>query len=416
MGTLSTMVVKLVAETGPFVTAMENAAKKSKSVADDIGGALMNIGGAAAKVAAAGVAAVGAAMVASIAKTVEWGDTLDSLGDVLGTNADESAALAVAIRGVGGDVNGITAQMAKLVNGLENGNGKLSTSGKMLTDLGIAFRDTNGELIPATTLLTSVADKLATMPDGLEKTRIMTELFGKSGKDLSDTMNALANGGLQQAADKAAAFGLAIGEDGVNKSIAFKKGLADLQMAGEGLMITLGNELLPILVPLLQKFTEFAQRAMPEVRKAIENVVAWVQTNLIPLFDKLGPILANPFDYAKNMIVQTLLTIEKFFVDTINGLITGINNFTNELARVTGTTNDLYIPLIQARQVSIGTNGGFAYGMGGAGEVTPASGGGNSVNMGGITINLAPGQTEAQGESAAQSFIRTARAQGLIVT
>lgn len=409
------MVVKLVAETGPFVTAMEDAAKKSKSVADDIGGALMNIGGAAAKVAAAGVAAVGAAMVASIAKTVEWGDTLDSLGDVLGTNANESAALAVAIRGVGGDVNGITAQMAKLVNGLEDGNGKLSTSGKMLTDLGIAFRDTNGQLLPATTLLTSVADKLATMPDGLEKTRIMTELFGKSGKDLSDTMNALANGGLAAAGEKAQAFGLAIGEDGVNKSIAFKKGMADLQMAGEGLMITLGNELLPILVPLLQKFTEFAQKAMPEVRKAIENVVAWVQTNLVPVFNTLGVVLANPFEYARTVITTVLIDVERFFVRLINGIITDINNVTNELARVTGTTNDLFIPLLQERQIQQGTNGGFAYGMGGAGEVTPAATG-NNVNLGGVVINLAQGQTADQGTQAADAFIRQARAQGLIVT
>jgi hypothetical protein len=403
MGTLSTMVVKLVAETGPFVTAMEGAANKAKDFAGTI-----------ATGAAAGVAAIGAAMVASIAKTVEWGDTLDSLGDVLGTNADESAALAVAIRGVGGDVGAITGQMAKLVNGLDDGNGKLSTSGKALTDLGIAFRDTNGQLLPATTLLTSVADKLSTMPDGLEKTRIMTELFGKSGKDLSDTMNALANGGLAAAGEKAQAFGLAIGEDGVNKSIAFKKGMADLQMAGEGLMITLGNELLPILVPLLQKFTEFAQKAMPEVRKAIENVVAWVQTNLVPVFNTLGVILANPFEYARTVITTVILDIERFFVKLINGIITDINNVTNEMARVTGTTNDLFIPLLQERQIQQGTNGGFAYGMGGAGEVTPAATG-NNVQMGGLVINLAPGQTAEQGAQAADAFVRAARAQGLIV-
>lgn len=404
MSVVGTMVVKLVAETGPFVTAMESAGKKAQEFASFMG-----------SVAVAGVAAVGAAMVASIAKTVEWGDTLDSLGDVLGTNANESAALAVAIRGVNGDVDGITAQMAKLVNGLDDGNGKLSTSGKALTDLGIAFRDTNGQLLPATTLLTSVADKLATMPDGLDKTRIMTELFGKSGKDLSDTMNALANGGLAAAGEKAQAFGLAIGEDGVNKSIQFKKGLADIQMAGEGLLITLGNELLPILVPLLQKFTEFAQKAMPEVRKAIENVVAWVQTNLVPVFNTLGIILSNPFEYARTVITTVVLDIERFFVRTINGVIDGINRFTNEVARVTGVANDLFIPYLQERAIQQGTNGGFAYGMGGAGEVTPTATG-NNVNMGGLVINLAPGQTADQGAQAADAFIRAARAQGFIVT
>lgn len=399
MGTLSTMVVKLVAETGAFVNAMEGAASKAKDVATVIGGA-----------AAAGVAALGAAMVASIDQTVKWGDQLDSLGDVLGTNADESAALAVAIRGVGGDVDGITGQMAKLVNGLEDGNGKLSTSGKALTDLGIAFKDTNGQLLPATELLTSVADKLAAMPDGLEKTRLMTELFGKSGKDLSDTMNALANGGLDQAAQKAKDFGLAIGEEGVAKSIAFKKGIADVQMMGQGLAVTFGSELLPILTPLLQKFVEFAQKHMPDIKQAIKGVVDFVEQTLIPLFDKMAPVLANPFEYAKNMIIQGLLVLEAFAVDTINGLISGINNFTNELARVTGTTNDLYIPLLKKREVSV-SSGGFAYGMGdGGATVTPNAGA--QMN---IQIHLAQGQTEAQGADAGRAFVREARAAGMLI-
>ena len=481
MGTLSTMVVKLVAETGPFITAMEGAAKKTSDVAKVIGGA-----------AVSGVAALGAAMAASIAKTVEWGDQLDSLGDVLGTNADESAALAVAIRGVGGDVGGITGQMAKFAKGAMEVGDKLTPVQEQLKELGVniyevgkqsfamvtvlptdkleELRDKldgataklhdmeasyakaksptetmtynlgkqrelvaalseeysagsqviestigeNGPLKGSAQILEEVATKLAKMPDGLEKTTIMTELFGKSGKDLSDTMNALANGGLQQAADKAQAFGLAIGEDGVNKSIAFKKGLADLQLMGDGLAVTFGSELLPIVIPLLQKFTEFARQHMPEIKQAIQGVVNFVETSLIPLFEKMAPVLANPFFAAQKIIIQTVLTIEAYFTDTINSLIAGINNLTNDLARTFGVYNDWFIEPLQRRQVSMGTGGGFAYGLGGTGEVTPAAPG-NTTNMGGITINLAPGQTAQQGEEAAQAFIRTARAAGIVI-
>ncbi len=399
MSTLSTMVVKLVAETGPFVSAMEDAGKTAQK-----------IGGVLATAAAAGVAALGAAMAASISKTVEWGDQLDSLGDVLGTNANESAALAVAIKGVGGDVDGITGQMAKFVNGLTNAKGELGPTGEVMNKLGISFRDANGQLLPSTTLLENIANRLTTMPDGLEKTAIMTDLFGKSGKDLSDTMNALANGGLAQAEQKAKDFGLAIGEDGVNKSLAFKRGLADLQMAGEGLMVTLGNELLPILTPLLQKFVEFAQKHMPDIKQAIKGVVDFVEGSLIPLFEKIAPVLANPFEYAKNTIIQGLLVLEAFAVDTINGLISGINNFTNELARVMGTTNDLYIPLLKKREVSV-SSGGFAYGMGNGPE-SVAPNAGAQMNL---VINLAPGQTEQQGGDAARAFVREARAAGMFV-
>ncbi len=293
---------------------------------------------------------------------------------------------------------------------LTNAKGELGPTGEVMNRLGIAFRDANGQLLPSTTLLENIANRLTTMPDGLEKTAIMTDLFGKSGKDLSDTMNALANGGLAQAEQKAKDFGLAIGEDGVNKSLAFKRGLADLQMAGEGLMVTLGNELLPILTPLLQKFVEFAQKHMPDIKQAIKGVVDFVEGSLIPLFEKIAPVLANPFEYAKNTIIQGLLVLEAFAVDTINSLISGINNFTNELARVTGTTNDLYIPLLKKREVSV-SSGGFAYGMGNGPEsVSPNAGA--QMNL---VINLAPGQTEQQGGDAARAFVREARAAGMFV-
>lgn len=427
MGTLGTMVVKLVAETGQFTDAMEKSANKAKEVAEGIGNALKAIDKFAMQAAVGGIKAIGDAIGTSIEKYTEWGDTLDSLGDVLGTDVDQSAGLAVAIRGVGGDVDAITGQMAKLVNGLENSKGELSTSGMAMANLGLSFRETNGEMRPAIDMLVDIADKLSVMPDGLEKTAIMTDLFGKSGKDLSDTMNALANGGFMAAADKADAFGLSLNSTGVNSAIAFKKSLADLQMMGDGLAVTFGGELMPIIVPLLQKFTDFAQKHMPEIRQAIKNVVDFVETSLIPLFEKMAPVLSNPIFAAQKIIIQSVLTAEKFVTDMINGMIIGVNNFTNDLAAKLGVANDLLIPLLQSRTINFGTNGGFAYGTGGAGEVTPPASGGsglvhsqsvtpsNSVQMGGINIYLAAGQTEQQGAQAAESFIRVARAQGLIV-
>ena len=402
MSTLSTMVVKLVAETGAFVAGMESAASKAKDVAAVIGGA-----------AAAGVAAMGAAMTASIAKSVEWGDTLDSLGDVLGTSADESAALAVAIRGVGGDVDGITGSMAKLIGNLKDQKGNWTDSAMALQEYGYEVMDANGKMLSTATILENVAREIDEYPDGLEKTQLMMERFGKSGKDLSDTMHAIANGGLQVALDKAKEFGLAIGEDGVNKSVAFKKSMADLQMMGDGLAVTFGNELLPTVIPLLQKFTEFAQKHMPEIKQAIGGVVSFVETSLIPLFEKMAPIMANPFFAAQKIIIQSMLIIESTFVDIVNNVIQGINQLNNDILRITGQAAEAGIPLLQKRQVSIGTNGGFAYGQGGAGEVTPpVTSGGTAMS---VTINLAPGQTQAQGEAAADAFVRRARSQGLVI-
>lgn len=97
MASLSTLVVKLVGETGPFVAAMEDAQKKAKSagggIADSLNGALGTIGNVAkfaAGAAVAGAAAIGTAAFAAamdvdsaydsiIVKTGATGASLDGL-------------------------------------------------------------------------------------------------------------------------------------------------------------------------------------------------------------------------------------------------------------------------------------------------------------------------------------------------
>lgn len=288
MSTLATLNVVLNGDIGGFLKAMKQAENQSQSSGGLIGRALGTIGDVAKLAGAAAVAGIGMAVGAAVGGVTafnNWAGTLDSLGDVLGTTADESAGLAVAIRTVGGDVQGITGQMAKLVKGLGEAGGKAGPTGKMLEKLGVNAYNANGSLKSSTQILTAVADRLSKMPDGLEKTAAMTTLFGKSGKDLSDTLNALANGGLAAATDKAKALGLAIGEDGVNKSIEFGKSFETIKMAAEGLAVSVGSVLMPIIVPAIQKFTEWAVSVMPQLRQGIETAFTWIQTNV-------GPIIA----------------------------------------------------------------------------------------------------------------------------
>lgn len=298
MTTLATLVVSLVGDVGGFVDSMEKAEKQAASTGGGIskafGGAAHAIGGFAKIAAGAAVAGIGvltAAGLGGIKAVNDWANELDSLGDVLGTNADESAALAVAIRTVGGDVQGITGQMSRLVQGLRDSKGGLGETGKVMKSLGIAFEDANGNLLPTTTILESVANKIADMPDGLEKTRLMVDLFGKSGKDLSDTMNALADGGLTAAEEKARALGLAIGDKGVEQSIAFEKSMRTMEMALQGVFVQIGTQLLPILTPLLEKFGQWATEAIPVLVAGFQQVVGWIQTNLAPAFNQVITIL-----------------------------------------------------------------------------------------------------------------------------
>ena len=73
--------------------------------------------------------------------------------------------------------------------------GGLGKSGQALADLGIDYHDASGNIKSANVLFQEVSDKMGPMEDGLNKTQLMMDIFGKSGKEMGDLLGAAANGG-----------------------------------------------------------------------------------------------------------------------------------------------------------------------------------------------------------------------------
>lgn len=276
---MTTMIEKLLVglglESSEYQKGLAEAEGQATKSSSNIVKSLSMIGGGvvlgAMAAAAAGIGLISAAAFKGVNDNLEWGETLDGIGDVLGTSADESAALAVAIKGVNGNVDQITGQMAFMSRGLINAKGEIGPVGEALQDMGIKFQDANGKILPATDILSAVADQLGEMPDGLEKTTLMTRLFGKSGKDLSDVMGTLANGGLAAAEQKAKDLGLAMGEEGVNGAVMFGRKMAEMKMGVQGLFVKLGGALLPSLGKLAEMVTTTFNR--PEVQNFFQKII-----------------------------------------------------------------------------------------------------------------------------------------------
>lgn len=210
----------------------------------------------------------------SIDKTAAWAERLDGLGDVLGTTGEESAGLIVAIQGVGGNAEAMSGQMVKLVKGLTNAKGELGPTGKILDEMGVSFKDANGNMLSSAQILQNVANVVGTMPDGLEKTTLMTQLFGKSGKDLSDVMGALANDGLTKAQEKAKGMGLALSDDVINSSIQSGRAMNQLQLSLQGVVTSIGGALVPALAPLLTALAGLTGQIIGALMPAVQPLVA----------------------------------------------------------------------------------------------------------------------------------------------
>jgi len=214
-----------------------------------------------------------------------------------------------------------------MARGLKNAKGELGPTGLALQGLGVNFRDANGNILPTTDILTAVADKLAAMPDGLEKTQLMMDVFGKSGKDLSDVMGALTTEGFAAADEKAKALGLSMGESGVDASLKLGRSLNDVKMMGQGLMVTLGSELMPVIQPLISQFVTWAISVMPQVREGIKTVVDWVMTSFIPALKKIWEWLTiNLFPVLATLVNWLMVNIPPA-VETVRTIIEKVINF-----------------------------------------------------------------------------------------
>lgn len=347
MSTLATLVVKLLGDTGPFTSSMAGAEstadKTSNTLASKLGGAIGTVSKLAAGAAVAGFAALTGAVIQGINATNEWANTLDDMGDVLGTTANESAAITVALKPYGDAAGEITSQTARLVTTLEDSKGGLSDNAKLLNSMGIAFKDTNGQMLPTTKLLNNIADKVSQMPDGLDKTQLMMQLFGKSGKGMSDALGALTTEGLANATDKAEKFGLAIGDDGVSNSLEFQKSLTDIEMAGKGLSVTVGNALLPMIVPLVQWFVQLAMNALPAVRGGITQLIGLLQPFSVFLSQMIVGISqgVDPFTVFKNALSNLLIVL-----GMSSGGVSGLGNAFGVLQMIVASIVGYVTPLV----------------------------------------------------------------------
>lgn len=139
----------------------------------------------------AGVA-VGGGLLASIKSTIDLGDQMNDLSQKVGINVKDLATWTLAANQSGTSIESV----AKGVKGLSQ---YMVANGDALKKAGITATDANGAMI-------QLADIFQAMPDGVQKTALAVQIFGKSGMDMIPMLN-LGSKGLGEAAEKAAEYG-----------------------------------------------------------------------------------------------------------------------------------------------------------------------------------------------------------------
>jgi hypothetical protein len=245
---------------------------------------LTKMGKSIAKVGAV-VSVASAVIIAGVKSNIAAADQAGKTAQKIGLGVEAYTELAHAADMSGVSVTEFEGSMSKLARTM------IDTPDK-LTGLGIAVEDAAGKMRSSEDVLNDLADKLASMPDGAEKTALAFDLMGRSGTSMIPMLAGGAKG-LKEMREEAQSLGITISEDTFKAAEQFQDNLSRLGKAASGIGTQITAQLLPVLV----KITDFIVEASmafrdlsPETQKYI-GIIAGVTAVAGPLAVALGAVM-----------------------------------------------------------------------------------------------------------------------------
>jgi hypothetical protein len=263
----------------------------------DAEGATARVGRAMQKIGAV-VSVAGAAISVAIQGQLSAADQAGKTASSLGLTVEQLTRFQHAAAMSGVEAAGLETAFKRLsVNMLENAD--------RFGALGIAVENADGTMRSADQVMSDLADVLAAMPDGAEKTALAMELMGKSGADLIPMLNG-GRDALREMLDEADALGLTISGETAQAAAQFNDNIARLAGTVKGWVVIITAE----LAPALARITD-AVVAASEVFRGMSPIMRQVAAGIAAITVVAGPVL---------LVLGTLLVSAKAIIAPFVGI------------------------------------------------------------------------------------------------
>lgn len=273
-------------------------------------------------IAGAGMAAP---LTLMIKQAEEWGASVQDLVEKTGM-AEESAGKLLVV----GKVVGLTAEevesafvkMSKSVSAAQDAINKAADgtekTSNVFSRFGIAIMDSSRNLLPAEQILKNIIEVHRKLPDGIEKTNMELEIFGKKGAKLYDMLNMPA-AEMDRLIEKFTKLGLvSSGTADKWKEINIKT--RELELSFKAVGVSLGNEMLPRVTKTMEELNHLVEQfgQLDEVQKQLVissgkfaaefGALNVLILNALPWWGKLAAVIGlvafNMDDVVKKMAAE----------------------------------------------------------------------------------------------------------------
>ena len=292
-------------DSGPYKESLDSASEATKGTSGEFGNFRQAVGAVGVAVGAAGAGITMYAKHATDA-TVDWAKSVMQLSRETGTSTEKSSELIFVAQRMGISADEASKMFGVLSKQIIATRDAAADADTPLKSLNVQTRDADGSTRGLNEVLMDVADKFHAMPDGVEKTTIAMQLFGRSGKDMIPVLN-LGRDGITELEQKAHELGLTLSGANlanVQKYIAAQK---DLKDSNQALQVTVGMQTIPVMTEFNKKINDmlmgFLNTKGPvrdvgvgilafggPVMSATGSVAAFAGSlgGAIPLLDKMG--------------------------------------------------------------------------------------------------------------------------------
>ncbi|EFW29086.1 phage tail tape measure protein [Selenomonas artemidis] len=258
-------IAELIVQLGADSSDMVKGLKKAKTEVEVFQESLKGISNMMVGIGGMSVAAVGGA----IAATKSWAAAVNDLEDKTNMSAESCSELLYVTQAVGlsmSDAGDSLSKMSKNSVTAYQSIVKANEAGEQSTDIftkyGITITDANGKLLSAQDILANVAKRHREMANGVAKTSMEMEIFGRSGAKLNDLLN-LTEEQLNGMTQRARAAGLVLDHETTQawEDMTFQINEAKAAMVGAGVQV--GS----LLLPELRRLADFVQEASGKISK-----------------------------------------------------------------------------------------------------------------------------------------------------
>ena len=221
---------------------------------------------------------------------IDAADETFNLSQKVGIAAKDLGGLQLAFKQAGIDSGGMQSALVKLSKNVVDGNAAFGA-------MGVQLKNTDGSLKGSKQVLSEVADVFQDMPDGIEKTALATQVFGKAGADLIPMLNGGAEG-LAEMADMAERLGLVIDDKTAASADQFNDTVELLGMSLQGVGRQVAAEMLPTLTRLAGSLLDSATKgdALKKVAAILSTALRGLYTvavGIVEIFNTVGKAIGG---------------------------------------------------------------------------------------------------------------------------